>query len=676
MISMVMLLVLAGTVGPVFAQQRLNGEDLDILVDSRWAGTSRGGYFPIRIRAKNNAKDRSVTFEVQECSVSPVTRTIQLQSGATTELTILIPMIGAEKFGRSTLEVSVDGKRIPRLKAMLEFHGRSAPWPEPAMLVIADRKADFDEYDKAVHAYFRTQPQSRVHAPRYRGPRSTSGESDRRWITPTVLPRTWLAYSGLDIVSLPLSTLEAMEAEVRDAILGWVETGGTLLVSDVGRPASESKELAAALGLAQRTAVGKSWLAPTEASRAGFTSNPAARRGEPPATVAIGDPMRVGGLPRPRAKLSWPAGSEAFTYRQFQRGRIVVFSGDPMTGTEADWAWFFRVMSISRVGSRWLEWEGRHGMSARSGHQDFLGFTVPGVDDVPIAAFLVLITLFSIVIGPVNFIYLKRRGQLYLLVVTVPVIALVTSVTMIGYATISHGFGIKSHTRSITFLDQGNETAVTMARVALFAGMAPSSLEFSRDTAVYPVWPTDSSFGGASADWTDRQVFSNGWIKTRTRAQLQTVRRFPLRGRINVGAPDEQGRVTVDNGLEWDLRYLYVCDASGRRYLAEDISAGRSAGLQELPRSSSTRLTPVSSSISDHYSASSRDGVDRSRDDQSSADFEYSLLEINVRSFMHPSGFQQMRARSYMAIIDGDPGVERGCSTSDTRSLHVLVGQY
>jgi hypothetical protein len=29
-----------------------------------------------------------------------------------------------------------------------------------------------------------------------------------------------------------------------------------------------------------------------------------------------------------------------------------------------------------------------------------------------------------------------------------------------------------------------------------------------------------------------------------------------------------------------------------------------------------------------------------------------------------------------MAIIDQDPGIERGCSTSDTGSLHVLVGQY
>ncbi|HAA52444.1 MAG TPA: hypothetical protein DCE43_22200, partial [Planctomycetaceae bacterium] len=81
MLPMAMLLGLVAVSGPVFAQQRLTGEDLDIVVDSRWAGTTHGGYLPVRIRARNNAKDRSVTFQVRRTVVSPVTQTIQLQSG-------------------------------------------------------------------------------------------------------------------------------------------------------------------------------------------------------------------------------------------------------------------------------------------------------------------------------------------------------------------------------------------------------------------------------------------------------------------------------------------------------------------------------------------------------------------------------------------------------------------
>ena len=144
-----------------------------------------------------------------------------------------------------------------------------------------------------------------------------------------------------------------------------------------------------------------------------------------------------------------------------------------------------------------------------------------------------------------------------------------------------------------------------------------------------------------------------------------------------MGDPDDAGRVTIDNGLEWNLRYLYVCDASGKRYLAEDVSAGRSVSLEELPRSNTKRLAEVAMAISKHYSASPRIEESYSRREvQEAAQFGYSVLEINLSSFQHPLGFDQMPSRSYMAIIDEDPGVERGCSTSDTGSLHVLVGQY
>ena len=660
-----LLLVCLGTAGPVFAQRRLNGEDLDILVDSRWAGTSKGGYFPVRIRARNNAKDRTVTFQVNGANVSPVTRTIELQSGATTELTVLVPMIGSVDYRRPTLEVVVEGRRSLRLGAILEFPGQAAPWPEPALLVISEDKVDFDDYDKAVHAFFQSQPQASS-STSYHIPGGLSTESDRRWITPTLLPRTWLAYTGLDLVSVPLSTLELMEAEARDAILGWVETGGTLLVTDVSRPASESGELAAVLGLEQRAAAGDSWRGPSSAAPAEFTDDPTARK-----STSFGV--------SPTAGPGWAAGGVVFSHRRIQLGRVVAFVGDPMIGTEADWSWFFSELSEPKVGSRWLEWEGRHGMSPRNGLADFLGFTVPGVDSVPVAAFLILITVFTVIIGPVNFVYLRRRGQLYLLVVTVPVIAVVTSTAMLGYAAFSHGFGVKSHTRSITFLDQGNETAVTMARVALFAGMAPSTLEFSRDTAVYPALPDGSSFGSGSADWTDRQVLGNGWIKTRTRAQMQTVRRFPLRGRIRVGSPDDQGQVTIDNGLEWDLHYLYVCDAAGRRYLAQDISAGRSVKLEELPLSDASRLTPLTNAVSAHYMESASSVARFSRQDivrEPAIGSGFSLLEVHLSAFRLSTGFDQMPPRSYMAILAQDPGVERGCSTSDRDSLHVLVGQY
>ena len=87
--------------------------------------------------------------------------------------------------------------------------------------------------------------------------------------------------------------------------------------------------------------------------------------------------------------------------------------------------------------------------------------------------------------------------------VTVPATALATSVLLVGYSVAAHGFSIRSRIRSLTVLDQGSHSAVTMARLALFAGVAPArGMQFSPETAVYPVFPPTTEPGVTGmADW-------------------------------------------------------------------------------------------------------------------------------------------------------------------------------
>ena len=672
---------------PVAAQvQRLTGEDLDILVDSRWAGTHYGGYFPVRIRVKNNAADRQVTFRIDRQRSVSVSRVIDLGSGATTELTLLVPRVGSNWYGGAELNVEVNGRLVEGLVSRVEFPRQHSPWPESSLLVISDDKVDFDGFDKAVHTFFRTQS-GWARASSY----GVSSESDRQWITPTLLPRTWLAYSGLDLVAVSLATLEAIDPEQRDAILGWVETGGHLLVTEVGGPASESDRLSTVLGFADRAAADDEWTAASSASRSvaeGFDlSPPKSRQGSaiaPPAKIpTVGPAPEETTTADAGTAITWPEGAAAFSSRAIQQGRVVAFAGDAMTGSQRDWLWFFGSQSDRPAGGRWLEWQGRHGMSTQKRQDDFLGFTVPGVGSVPVVAFLLLITVFSVVIGPVNFILLKRRGQLYLMVVTVPVIAVVTSVVMVSYALVSDGIGIQSLTRSVTFLDQRNETAVTMARVAFFAGMGPSALEFPRDTAVYPVSPSRDrrTVRTGSVDWTDRQVFFNDWVKTRTRSQLYTVRRHQLRGRIGISAADDQGRVSVDNGLEWRLRFLVVADTNGNHYLAQNIPAGGSATVEKLATSDSRRLTPILNLLSEHYSVAQEMAMASqesrgTRPGELPVLFQTGILEFSLGAFRDASGFYRLPPGSYVAIVDEDPGIERGCGTEDKESLHLLLGRY
>ena len=84
----------------------------------------------------------------------------------------------------------------------------------------------------------------------------------------------------------------------------------------------------------------------------------------------------------------------------------------------------------------------------------------------PLLAFVVLISVFALAIGPVNYYLTWRRKQLYLLVITIPLIAFLTSASLFGYAMLSDGApGVQSRLRSFTLLDQHSRTAVSFNRI-------------------------------------------------------------------------------------------------------------------------------------------------------------------------------------------------------------------
>ena len=98
-------------------------------------------------------------------------------------------------------------------------------------------------------------------------------------------------------------------------------------------------------------------------------------------------------------------------------------------------------------------WVRRHGIAPDFGTNDSTVSMNLNIRGVPVYGFMVLITVFAIVIGPVNYFYLRRKRLLWLLLVTVPATALVTSVLLVGYSVAAHGFSIRSRIRSLTVLD-------------------------------------------------------------------------------------------------------------------------------------------------------------------------------------------------------------------------------
>ncbi len=195
----------------------------------------------------------------------------------------------------------------------------------------------------------------------------------------------------------------------------------------------------------------------------------------------------------------------------------------------------------------------------------------PDIRGVPVYGFMVLITAFAVLIGPVNYFYLRRKRLLWLLLVTVPATALVTSVLLVGYSVAAHGFSIRSRIRSLTVLDQKSHSAVTVARLALFAGLAPArGMQFSPETAVYPVFPPTTEPGAFTVDWTENQSLTSGWLLSRTRTQFLTIGHAEQQARVDV-KPGQDGGLAIVNGLPWELEAVLVADASGRLLSAQNV---------------------------------------------------------------------------------------------------------
>ncbi len=95
-------------------------------------------------------------------------------------------------------------------------------------------------------------------------------------------------------------------------------------------------------------------------------------------------------------------------------------------------------------------------------------FGIQGVGEPPVTMFQVLITLFALGIGPVNYILLRSQKRLSWLMLTVPLGAVIVTVGLFAYAIAKDGFEFRFVRWSVTHLDSKKHHAITNARMAIY----------------------------------------------------------------------------------------------------------------------------------------------------------------------------------------------------------------
>lgn len=215
---------------------------------------------------------------------------------------------------------------------------------------------------------------------------------------------------------------------------------------------------------------------------------------------------------------------------------------------------------------------------------------VPGLGAIPHRIFALLLLGFALLIGPANFVWVRTRKRPVLLLITIPVIALVSSVTLLGYGVLVQGLDIKVASATVSLLDSRLHRSASIEKRIVFAGLSPDGLRPDPGTSVHPIGSMTGGIVGPqrlqlSIERTPELLLGGDFIPARTSVTQVLVSERAARGRLEVARVPEGLKVT--NSLGASLVRVVARDAAGEWYvLTRPLGKGESAVLEPSDASS------------------------------------------------------------------------------------------
>jgi hypothetical protein len=721
-----------------------------------FSGVESNGYRPIHFSIQAmpkvpSAANRTLKLELYFASgYSPqrsqtVVGYATLHAGATSvEAELLVPWFFQPR--RWTLRTSEDGQVLKELSTPDQNVWTGNGWESealPAILIIDADAPSPSQFSTQTLAQLTTTPVASKpllpdlrHLPNILTPNPNSGAGinygstlntdtltlqlistlpNVQLLPLTDLPRRWLDLTCFDMIFISaadLQTLVTQHPEAWQAIRDWLATGPTLCVYDMGLSVADLQKLESYLKLTPESAAPSQstdhpgWLAPkTEdgyfdavtalTSRNQNYGNPylavqdTAESGETPVAEPEVEPQPITPKRPP------------FLFRDVDLGRVVATeNAEPFVRTRGGLP-----QLLNELPSGTWMWYQRHGVSTNRDNKGFWNWMVRGVGAAPVGTFLLLITLFVVVIGPVNYLLLRRYRRLNLLLVTVPLGAGLVTLALFSYALIADGLDVRVRVRGIVEMDQPNGRMVSWSRQSYYAGLAPSQgLSFPANAAVYPIyastderpqhqqveWDEDGPDESGTLVYGDQHLVS-GYLSSRSLAQYLVVTSGAAQGGLRIEEGTAGGNtLRVTNQWPVTLQQLSVWDSQGRCYLGTEVAAGGTVELQ--PSDTSTALTELNRlgfanplqypPGYDDYSFGSRGGryyySGYGDYNLPPPDVGTSILETRFSpGTSYHTGPDLERKRTYIATTTAAPGVPLGLDElREESSVYVIRGRW
>ena len=575
------------------------------------------GYVEYRFSVRNDSKKQahSVTLIAPsnasgQDSLLQVSKTVEVPANSKAYISILQPNISFSAMDLSEVHfrVRMNGKNQQNT-LMVKNAGRSRPATSNSYY------GDEKKMDMGMHEGFegvRNMRSFRIVAPKNFQQQHARAVNARGFGRPmsssqfikanegTNWPTNWLAYSCVDSLVLAGDQIDKAPSEMRNSIWKYVEAGGSLVVLGKCKLPKAWQSVSVTNDLNRYHGGFGDCLVFTNAEFLGFNN--------PDLKLDLDD------LELRELHDSWDQSSRPWTNNNYERAMAGEFD------------------IVERKG-------------------------------LPVVSMLLLLILFSLLIGPVNlFILSKMRRRLWMLW-NIPLFSLFACFSVFGYMVFYEGWQSYARAEAITILDENSQRATTLGWYGVYAPITPSDgLHFDRTTEVSPV---DSLSEGSRYDydyqpnrtktelrtifWGKDQHLKQGWVSARVPTFFRLRKTERRRERILVR--DANARmVTVVNGLGAPIRKLWLVDDKGSVFASsKTISEGAEGNL--------IRTNMV-------HLKSTRDAL---RKLYSSNNWGQSVGKVS----QNPGAY--LRPGTYIAITDGTPFLENALQGSILQSSESVV---
>ena len=229
---------------------------------------------------------------------------------------------------------------------------------------------------------------------------------------------------------------------------------------------------------------------------------------------------------------------------------------------------------------RSLIWESR-GLVPGPGARVVPLLRIPGLEEMPIGSFVGILILFAILIGPVNFMLVRRTGKQVLLLLTIPGISLLVSILLLGYGILSQGLDTKVGSVSLSVLDQRSGTLDVVENRHCFIGLGTGGgLLPMAGTSCYPVVTSPEQFN-PSIRYGQETLLAGDFYASRE--ELRQIFLSERSSRLRLIVERSQSGFRVTNGLTCGLSELLLRDTNGEAWGCEErLGPGETVELISL----------------------------------------------------------------------------------------------